>query len=260
MKSLRRSASWFGKIGFGLLVVLLIVSHVHAQSPMAAELHTVATSYHQDPTQLDRIREGLERAIKTDSHLMNLIALARVSFLCGDIRATTREEKLAAYDRGRQIAKRVVELEPQNVEGRFWYATNTARWGQTKGVVRSLFLLPTVQKEIHIMLQRDPKFAPVYALAGNVYYEVPGLLGGDLTKAEEMFRKGLELDPHFTQMRLGLGKTLRKQGRVDEARQELQAVLAEQMPSNRADWTLKDTKEAQEVLEAIAATSAAHEG
>jgi hypothetical protein len=28
-----------------------------------------------------------------------------------------------------------------------------------------------------------------------VFSEVPGLLGGDLNKAEEMFRKGLEQDP-----------------------------------------------------------------
>jgi Pyridine nucleotide-disulphide oxidoreductase len=78
---------------------------------------------------------------------------------------------------------------------RFWYALNTARWGQTKGLMRSLFLLPTVQEEIQIILKLDPTFTPVYALAGHVLYEVPGLLGGDVKKAEEMFRKGLEQDP-----------------------------------------------------------------
>ncbi|HXH11527.1 MAG TPA: tetratricopeptide repeat protein [Alphaproteobacteria bacterium] len=247
-------------IGFGLLVALLTLGLAHAQSPLVAELHTVATSYHQDPSQLDRIRDGLERIIKTDSHIANLVALARVSFLWGDIRAISREDKLAAYARGRQVAKRVVELEPRNVEGRFWYATNTARWGQIKGIVRSLFLLPTVQEEIRILLRLDPQFTPTYALAGNVYYEVPAWLGGDVKKAEEMFRKGLELDPHFTHMRLGLGKTLLKQGRVAEARQELQAVLEEPRPSNLADWTLKDVKEARQWLEAITAKSAAQEG
>lgn len=247
-------------IGVGLLVALLTVSLVHAQSPFVAELHTAATRYHQDPTQLDRIRDGLERTITTDSRIANLVALARVSFLWGEVRAISREDKLAAYDRGRQVAKRVVELEPRNVEGHFWYAANTARWGQIKGVVRSLFLLPTVQEEIRIVLRLDPQFTPIYALAGNVYYEVPAWLGGDLKKAEEMFRKGLELDPHFTHLRLGLGKTLLKQGRVAEARQELQAVLEEQRPSNLADWTLKDVKEARQWLEAITAKSAPQEG
>jgi tetratricopeptide (TPR) repeat protein len=217
-------------------------------SPLVAELQTVATSYHNDPTRLDAIRNALEQTIKTDSRVEHLVALARVNFIWGDIRAPTDEQKLNAYDRGRQVAKRVIELEPSNVEARFWYALNTARWGQTQGMVRSLFLLPTVQEEIQVILKLDPMFTPVYALAGHVLYEVPGLLGGDLKKAEEMFRKGLEQDPQFTAIRVGLGKTLLKLGRVAEARRELQAVLDEKAPSNPADWQLRDAREARDLL------------
>jgi tetratricopeptide (TPR) repeat protein len=236
-------------------IVLLALVDASAPSPLVAELATVATSYHHDPTRLDAIRDGLEQAIKTDSRVENLVALARVSFIWGDIRAMTEDQKLAAYDRGRQVAKRVIELEPRHVEGRFWYALNTARWGQTKGVVRSLFLLPTVKEAIEVILKLDPTFTPVYALAGNVLYEVPGLLGGDLQKAEEMFRKGLEQDPQFTAMRVGLGKTLLKLGRVAEGQRELQAVLDEKAPSNPADWLLRDSKEARELMESLKATS-----
>jgi tetratricopeptide (TPR) repeat protein len=211
----------------------------------------VATSYHADPARLDAIRHGLEQTITTDSRADNLVALARVSFLWGDVRATTDDQRLAAYDRGRQVAKRVVELQPKHVEARFWYALNMARWGQTKGVIRSLFLLPQVQEEIQAILTLEPTFTPVYALAGHVFYEVPGLLGGDLKKAEAMFRTGLEQDPQFTAMRVGLGKTLLKLGRVEEAQRELQAVLEEQAPSNPADWTLRDVREAREALASL---------
>ena len=238
-----------GPLGLAMLIVLLASAVAPGQSPLVGELQTVATSYHHDPTRLDTIRHGLEQTSKTDSRVENLVALARVSFIWGDIRATTEAQKLNAYDRGRQVAKRIIELEPRNVEARFWYALNTARWGQTKGVMRSLFLLPTVQEEIQIILKLDPTFTPVYALAGHVLYEVPGLLGGDVKKAEEMFRKGLEQDPQFTAMRVGLGKTLLKLGRIGEARQELQAVLDEKAPSNPADWQLRDRREARELLQ-----------
>ncbi len=238
-----------------MFVALLPLAMAYAQSPLVAELQTVATSYHNDPSRLDHIRDGLEQTIKTDSHVENLVALARVSFIWGEIRAMTDDQKLAAYDRGRQIAKRVTELEPMNVQAHFWYALNTAQWGQTKGVVRSLFLLPSVQEEIKTILQLDPQFTPVYALAGHVFYEVPGLLGGDVKKAEEMFRKGLEQDPRFTAMRVGLGKTLIKLGRVAEAKRELQAVLEEKAPSNPADWALRDAKEARELLESLKSKS-----
>ncbi|HEU4369524.1 MAG TPA: tetratricopeptide repeat protein [Methylomirabilota bacterium] len=235
----------------GSLLVLALATSAAAQSPLVAELETVAARYHENPGRLDTLREGLAQAVTTDAHPDNLIALARVSFIWGDIRAATPEQKLEAYDRGRQAAKRAVELAPRSALAHLWYGVNMGRWGQTKGIVRSLFLLPTVQEEIRLALELDPELAAAYALAGNVYYEVPSLLGGDLARAGEMFRKGLALDSKFTGMRVGLAKVLIKQNRLAEARRELQAVLDETAPSNLADWTLKDSRDARQLLESI---------
>jgi tetratricopeptide (TPR) repeat protein len=163
----------------------------------------------------------------------------------------TGNERRGAYERGRQAARRAVELDPRNARAHFWYATNSARLGQADWGLRSLFLLPGIREEIQIVLELDPRFTPIYALAGNVFYEVPGLLGGDLNKAEEMFRKGLGLDPRFTELHLGLGKTLIKKGRIAEGRRELQAVLDEKEPRYLADWTLKDSKDAREILQSL---------
>ena len=58
------------------------------------------------------------------------------------------------------------------------------------------------------------------------HYEVPALLGGDLAKAEELFRKGTELDARYTMLRVGLGKTL-------------------------TDWTMKDAPDAKRLLAEI---------
>ncbi|MBI4638095.1 MAG: tetratricopeptide repeat protein [Candidatus Rokubacteria bacterium] len=234
-----------------LLLILPLASQSRGQSALVAELRQLASRYHEDPARLDTMRQGLAEAVKTDSHLANLLALAQVCFIWGDIRAQTVDEKLAAYDQGRQAAKRAVELDPKSPAAHFWYGTNTARWGQTKGVLRSLFLLPTVREEIQLVLDLDPKFTAVYSLAGQVFYEVPGLLGGDLGKAEEMFRKGLSQDPKFTGIRIGLAKVLIKRGRIAEARRELQTVLDEKEPRNLADWTMKDVKEARRLLESI---------
>ena len=216
-----------------------------------AELRRVSVRYHEDPTRLDTLREGLGRAAAADPRPENLVALAQVEFIWGDIRAKTQEEKLKAYDTGRQAAKRVADADPRDVVARFWYATNTGRWGQTNGILHSLFLLPEVKREIAAILEMDPRFTPGYVLAGNVYYEVPGLLGGDLAKAEEFFRKGIELDPRYTMLRVGLGKTLIKLGRSDEARRELTAVVEEKAPRNLADWTMKDVPEAKRLLAGI---------
>jgi hypothetical protein len=233
------------------LVLITAATEAAAQSPLVGELRRVSVRYHEDPSRLDALREGLEQAAAADPRPENLVALAQVSFIWADVRARTPEDKLKAYDTGRQAARKVVDADPRHSGARGWLATNTARWGQTNGIVRSLFLLPDVKREIRAILDIDPGFAPVYVLAGTVYYEVPGLLGGDLAKSEEMFRKGLELDPKYTMLRVGLGKTLIKRGRPDEARRELTAVVEETAPRNLADWTVKDVPEAKRLLEGM---------
>ena len=117
--------------------------------------------------------------------------------------------------------------------------------------MRSLFLLPTVRDEIRVLLELAPDVAAVHALAGNVDYEVPGPLGGDIDRAEATFRRGLQLDPSFTGIRVGLAKVLIKKSQPAEARRELQAVLDEKDPSNLADWTVKDVPDARRLLESI---------
>src|SRR5262245_43340663 len=230
------------------VLVLATSATASAQTSPTGRPPRWATWYHEDLPRLDHMRAELTDAVKAGARVDDLVALAQVRFIWGDVRARTTDEKLAAYDQGRQAAQGAVEIEPNSVLAHFWYATNTGRWGQTRGIVRSLFLLSAVEREIDTILALDPNFAPVYSLAGYVAYEVPPLLGGSLDRAERMFRAGLALDPRFTGMRVGLARTLIKKGRAAEARAELEAVLAETAPSNPADWTLKDSPEARTLL------------
>ena len=233
------------------LALLLCLPALASAAPVDDALALFA-NYHQDLSKLDRARDILEAELQQNPRDVDaLLALSRVYFTIGDVRARTEDDKLAAYDRGRQLGKRAVELAPKNADAHFLYGANTGRWGQTKGVLRSLFLLPTIKEEIQTVLDLDPGFTGAYALAGNVFYEVPGLFGGDLDKAEAMFRSGLGQDPKFTGMRVGLGKVLIRKGRFAEARRELQTVLDERDPTNPADWTLKDIPETRQLLESI---------
>ena len=234
-----------------MLLVLCASVPASAQSPLAAEVRALASRYHEDPARIDTLRAAMTRAAESDPQVENLLALAQIAFLAGDIRATTAEDKLAAYEQGRQAARRAAELAPRSARAHFWYATNAGRWGQTKGVLRSLFLLPEVKRGMETALELDPRFPPAYVLAGTVYYEVPGLFGGDLEKSEALFRRGLQLDPRFTGLHLGLARTLIKRGRIAEARRELEAVLGEKAPANLADWTLKDAPQARALLASL---------
>jgi tetratricopeptide (TPR) repeat protein len=242
-----------GAIALVVAVLLTLALPAAAQTPVEAARALVAR-YHLDATALDRARELLETALGRESHVETMIMLSYVHFLWGDTRAATDEDKLAAYDRGRQLGERAVELAPRNAEAHLWYAINTARWGQTKGVMRSLFLLPTVKREIETILTLDPRSARGHSLAGNVYFEVPRLAGGDRAKAEAHFKKGLEIDPRFTVLRVDLARLYIADGRHAEARQELTRVLEERAPRSLPDWTVKDVPRARALLDSLRET------
>ncbi len=234
------------------VALLLLAAPVAAAAQTPAETaRALVARYHDDRTTLDRARDLLEDALKRDSQVETMVTLSYVWFLWGDIRATTPDEKLEAYARGRELGKRAVELAPKSHDAHLWYAINTGRWGQTKGVLRSLFLLPTLNEELAILFQLNPRSVRAHSLAGNLALEVPGLFGGDKEKAEEHFKKGLAVDPKFTVLRVDLARVYIATGRYAEARQELQRVINEPAPTIVADWTVKDQPRAKQLLESI---------
>jgi tetratricopeptide (TPR) repeat protein len=233
-------------------LALLVLAPAVAGAETAVEsARALITRYDQDPSRIDRARELLEAELGRERRVETMILASYVYFLQGEVRAATGEQKLAAYGRGREWGQRAVELAPRSEPAHVWYAINTGRWGQTKGMMRSLFLLPTVREEIDTILALDPRSVRGHALAGNVFFEIPGLLGGDRAKAEEHYRKGLAIDPRFTVLRVDLARLLIADGRLDEARRELRRVLEETAPTSVADWHARDVPRARDLLDSI---------
>lgn len=229
------------------LMLLLVPLPVAAESAIKQARALIAT-YHQELARLDQARDLMEIFLRQDSRVEGMILLSRIYYMWGDMRALTRDDKLAAYERGRQLGRRAMELAPRDPEAHFWYAVNTGRWGQTKGVLRALFLLPTMRKEIDIILTLAPDHPGGLGLSANVELALPW---GDLEKAEKQFRKGLKVDPRHTALRVDLARLLIKRGKYEKARKELKRVLNEKKPRSFADWKAKHTQRARDLLSSI---------
>jgi tetratricopeptide (TPR) repeat protein len=239
-----------------LVLLAVALAPLLGPAPLGAEAvldraRDLLSRYHEDVTRIAQARDLLEAELTRERRVETLALLSRTYFLLGDVQATTDEDKLAAYTRGREVGQRAIELGPRSEEAHVWYAINTGRWGQVKGVMRSLFLLPTVREELDVIFSLNPRSVRGHALAGNVFFEVPGLLGGDRKKAEDHYRKALAIDPRFTVVRIDLARLLMASGRQAEARQELTRVLGETAPSDRAGWTVKDVPRARQLLETL---------
>jgi hypothetical protein len=132
-----------------------------------------------------------------------------------------------------------------------WWAVAQGRVGQTRGVMNSLFMVPGLKKSFSRVLELDSTNATACDAFGVMYYELPGIAGGSLAKSQEYLLKGLKYDPSYTVLRLDLAKVYVRQKRWQEARDQLNLLIATTNSTYPADFTLNDRPEAQGLLKQI---------
>lgn len=206
-------------------------------------------SYYEDFGNLGRTIDKLNKTIELNpKDIEAMTLLSRVWLTYGDVAAKNKDEKLRDYEKGRDVAKKAMELNPKNPGPHFWYMANMGRWGQTRGVLKSFFLVSQVKEQLNLILALDPEYVPALDAYGVLYYQLPGFLGGDLKLSERYIRQAIELDPHLTVARVDLAKVLIKRKQYEEARSELNGVLEEKEPKLYADWYVKDRRDAAELI------------
>ncbi len=222
-----------------------------AQTPLETA-QALLERYHEDLVRIDRARDLLEvRVANGASDVPTLLTLARAWFLHGEYLAGDENGKLASFNRGRDLARRAVELAPGDQGAHLWYAIALGSAAQTQGIARSLLVLRTIRAEVDTVLRLDPNSVEGLTLAASIDRELPLLLGGDRGKAEAMYLKARALAPRLTRPRLELARLYVDQKRYEEARRELHGILDERAPADLPRWTLKEAPGARALLESI---------
>ncbi len=199
----------------------------------------VFLNYHKDSMNLDRSMEILEKILDDNpKDVEALIFLSRIWLTYGYAKAPNREERIKAYKNGEEIAKKAVGLEPENPDAHFFYVANLASLGNTQGIIKSLFMLPRVRREIDTVLELDPDHAYGLAIQGTLFTYLPGILGGDLRLGESYLRMSVRQDPRTSSTKIYLGRNLMKQKRYDDAIEIFKEIIDEKNPKLYADWYL----------------------
>jgi tetratricopeptide (TPR) repeat protein len=235
-----------------VVCVLAVPPAAWSDDGLLARMAHLTTHYHEDAGRLDAGVKELERSVAGDPSPPALAMLAQITYLWADVRAATRDEKLAAYDRGRDAAERALKRDPRNVDARYWRAANVGRSIETKGGVEAALqgLGFDFVGEMKTILDMQPRYSAAYGFLGAYYSRLPWPLG-DVDKAARMYTEGVALDPHGTQQRIGLAKILIDRKKTAEAREQLLRVLNETAPSNPAEWTLHHAPDARRLLEGL---------
>jgi tetratricopeptide (TPR) repeat protein len=124
------------------------------------------------------------------------------------------EELIAGYEKGEELALQALELDPDNHHAIYWKASNVGRWGQTKGVLNSLFKAGPMREDLEKAVSIAPHHADSYYVLGALYYSVPGFLSfGNVEYSVSYARKAVEErrgDPMRASYYLQLAKSLWK--------------------------------------------------
>lgn len=148
-------------------------------------------------------------------------------------------ERRRQFERGMDAAMKAIELDPKRPEGHFWLAADMGAMAEFFGLRQGIKYRGSIKKELETVLMIDPAFLQGSAdrALGRWYFLVPRLFGGSKDKSIEHLRKALTFAPQSTATHYFLAESLIELDKKDEAKRELQAVVAAPLDP---EWTPED--------------------
>ncbi len=107
------------------------------------------------------------------------------------------------------ICKKAIALRPNGVEGHYWLGVHTGSYGETRGVLKSLFLKNDIIDEMNKAIAIDGNYEKggAYCVLGRLYFKVPGLFGGSNKKSRQNLEKCRQIAPKNSVNLLFLAET-----------------------------------------------------
>lgn len=246
------AAKHWARVAAEKAVQTLLLACVLLASARAADLKEVDRLYfhrHQG-TNLEETIARLEAALKESPDDPQVLWRLGRSLARRGERVENRKEKLALYERAEKFLRRSVELAPTDPDANFWLGVALGRIGQTRGVLKSLFLVGPIKRQMQAVLRLAPDYGGAHHVLGELLWQLPGFAGGDKRKALEEFEAAVRLSPNYTANHGALAEAYLHFKRVDDARRVLEAVAAVKEPADPAEYP-DNLKDARALLEQI---------
>jgi tetratricopeptide (TPR) repeat protein len=102
---------------------------------------------------------------------------------------------LKIFEEGEGYANKAIEADPQNDLGYYWKSSNIGRWGQTKGILNSLFKAGSMKDLLVKVVGLNKDRSDAYHVLGQLYRELPGrpLSFGNIDEAVSLGRAAVDL-------------------------------------------------------------------
>lgn len=154
--------------------------------------------------------------------------------------ATSRDQRVAHFERGQQVAEDAVKLDEKNADAHFAVFCNLGEMLRVDGEkITSLLGFRKMMQELDRTIELNPNHLDALSAKGVLLVRLPTLLGGDAATGEKMLERVLREDATCISARLTLAEIYAERGaRVDAVALAAQArELAK--ASGRADKIAK---------------------
>jgi len=239
------------------LVLGLVLLSVMALGQTPEELIAKADALYAQMQDLETAEEALglyrDALIAADNKYEAYWKIARVLYYVGEHK-DKKKDRQNTFAQGVYHAEKAMALGPEKPDGYYWRGVNNGKYGETRGVLKSLSLVKPIKSDMNkvIELNRAYEEGGPDRVMGRVYFKLPGIAGGDKDKSLEHLLKSKEYGPEDALTRVYLADTYLAHKEVEKARAELDHVLnlpddplwvsAVQQSKELAQELLKDKK------------------
>ena len=161
-----------------------------------------------------------------------------------------KADKLADYDLAQKDCAKSVELSSSSADAHFWYGVAMGRWGETKGIMKAMFMIKPIRREINATLKLDPKHGGAHRVLGETLWQIPGFSGGDKKAALAEYETAIMLSPSHSSNYLALADAYEHYGRKDDELKALNSLLAIKNPDDPAEFA-EDSADARKRLASL---------
>lgn len=164
-------------------------------------------------------------------------------FFVGD-NSPASGDKQRIFKAAMELSRKAVAMHPDRVEGHYWLGVHTGSYGQSRGVLKSLFLKNDIIRAMNKAIAIDGAYenGGAYCVLGRLYFKVPGLFGGSNKKSRRFHETCRQLAPRRSNNLLFLAETY---WALDE--EELAVQTLEQLRTMEPDplWLPETEKDKQ---------------
>ena len=162
-------------------------------------------------------------------------------------RQISKKERLATYEEAKKALERSIELNANLAEAHFFMGITLGRIGQTRGILKSLFLVGPIKREMKRTLELDPQHGGAHHVLGEMLRQIPGFAGGSKKGAVRELETSVELDPKRTAHYTALAQAYVDVKDKAKARKTLESMLEIKDPIDPGEWD-DDVREARRML------------